>query len=103
MATEIGHYVGNKRVAGTSGRAGDVTNPATHPWRAHPSGPVRLPNGPLPASRPTVRTDRPVDLFEYQARDMFEKHGVPVLAGAVATTPEEARAAAEQIGAGAAA
>jgi succinyl-CoA synthetase beta subunit len=40
-----------------------------------------------------------VDLFEYQARDMFEKHGVPVLAGATADTPEEARAAAEQIGA----
>ena len=40
-----------------------------------------------------------VDLFEYQARDVFEKHGVPVLAGAVATTPEEARAAAEEIGA----
>lgn len=39
-----------------------------------------------------------MDLFEYQARDMFEKHGVPVLAGATATTPEEARAAAEQIG-----
>jgi succinyl-CoA synthetase beta subunit len=39
-----------------------------------------------------------VDLFEYQARDMFEAHGVPVLAGAVATTPEEARAAAERIG-----
>ena len=29
MATEIGHYVGNRRVAGQSGRAGDVTNPAT--------------------------------------------------------------------------
>jgi succinyl-CoA synthetase beta subunit len=40
-----------------------------------------------------------VDLFEYQARDMFEAHGVPVLAGAIATTPEQARAAAEQIGA----
>ena len=40
-----------------------------------------------------------MDLFEYQARDMFEAHGVPVLAGAIATTPEEARAAAEQIGA----
>jgi len=40
-----------------------------------------------------------VDLFEYQARDVFEKHGVPVLAGAVATTPDEARAAAERIGA----
>ena len=40
-----------------------------------------------------------MDLFEYQARDVFEKHGVPVLAGAVATTPEEARAAHETIGA----
>jgi succinyl-CoA synthetase beta subunit len=39
-----------------------------------------------------------VDLFEYQARDMFEAHGVPVLAGAIATTPEQARAAAEEIG-----
>ena len=39
-----------------------------------------------------------MDLFEYQARDMFEAHGVPVLAGAIATTPEEARAAAERIG-----
>ncbi|QBF45252.1 ADP-forming succinate--CoA ligase subunit beta [Janibacter limosus] len=39
-----------------------------------------------------------MDLFEYQARDVFEKHGVPVLAGAVATTPQEARAAAETIG-----
>jgi succinyl-CoA synthetase beta subunit len=35
-----------------------------------------------------------VDLFEYQARDMFERHGVPVLGGIVATTPEEARTAA---------
>jgi succinyl-CoA synthetase beta subunit len=40
-----------------------------------------------------------VDLFEYQARDMFEKHGVPVLDGAVATTVDEAKAAAETIGA----
>jgi succinyl-CoA synthetase beta subunit len=38
-----------------------------------------------------------VDLFEYQARDMFEKHGVPVLGGAVAETPEDARAAAERL------
>ncbi|MFW5469247.1 ADP-forming succinate--CoA ligase subunit beta [Knoellia sp. CPCC 206435] len=40
-----------------------------------------------------------MDLYEYQARDVFEKHGVPVLAGAVATTAAEARAAAETIGA----
>ena len=39
-----------------------------------------------------------MDLFEYQARDLFEKHGVPVLAGAVATTPEEAEAAARSMG-----
>jgi len=42
--------------------------------------------------------ESPVDLFEYQARDLFEKHGVPVLAGAVATTPAEAEAAARAIG-----
>ncbi len=39
-----------------------------------------------------------VDLYEYQARDVFEKYGVPVLAGIVADTPEEVRAAAEKIG-----
>jgi len=39
-----------------------------------------------------------VDLFEYQARDLFESYGVPVLAGIVADTPAEAKAAAEQIG-----
>jgi succinyl-CoA synthetase beta subunit len=41
-----------------------------------------------------------VDLFEYQARDIFEKHGVPVLGGIVATTPEEAHGAAEKLGGG---
>lgn len=39
-----------------------------------------------------------MDLYEYQARDLFEKHGVPVLPGIIADTPEEARAAAERIG-----
>jgi succinyl-CoA synthetase beta subunit len=38
-----------------------------------------------------------VDLYEYQARDMFEAHGVPVLRGITATTPEEARAAAADL------
>lgn len=42
-----------------------------------------------------------MDLFEYQARDIFEKHGVPVLGGVIATTPEEARnGAAELLGRG---
>jgi succinyl-CoA synthetase beta subunit len=39
-----------------------------------------------------------VDLYEYQARDMFESYGVPVLPGIIADTPAEARAAAEKLG-----
>ena len=39
-----------------------------------------------------------MDLFEYQARDLFESHGIPVLGGAVAFTPAEAGAAAESMG-----
>jgi len=39
-----------------------------------------------------------VDLFEYQARDLFQSHQIPVLAGAVATTADEAEAAASKIG-----
>jgi len=39
-----------------------------------------------------------VDLFEYQARDLFESYGVPVLPGIIADTPEEVRAAAEKLG-----
>jgi len=39
-----------------------------------------------------------VDLYEYQGRELFDRHGLPVLAGGVATTPEEARAIAERLG-----
>ncbi len=39
-----------------------------------------------------------MDLFEYQARDIFEAHGVPVLRGITATTPEQAVEAARQLG-----
>jgi succinyl-CoA synthetase beta subunit len=39
-----------------------------------------------------------VDLYEYQARDLFEKHTVPVLQGAVATTADEAERAASAMG-----
>lgn len=39
-----------------------------------------------------------MDLYEYQGRELFERHGLPVLAGGVATTPEEARAIAERLG-----
>jgi succinyl-CoA synthetase beta subunit len=39
-----------------------------------------------------------VDLFEYQARDLFAKHGVPVLAGEVIDTPEAAREVTTRLG-----
>ena len=39
-----------------------------------------------------------MDLYEYQARDVFASYGVPVLAGGVATTPEQARDIAVDIG-----
>jgi succinyl-CoA synthetase beta subunit len=38
-----------------------------------------------------------VDLFEYQAKDLFAAHGVPVTPGDVATTPEQARDIAERL------
>ena len=42
-----------------------------------------------------------MDLYEYQARELFREHGVPVLGGAIATTPEQAReVAAELFGSG---
>jgi succinyl-CoA synthetase beta subunit len=39
-----------------------------------------------------------VDLYEYQAKDLFAAHGVPVLPGSVVDNPEDARAAADRIG-----
>lgn len=38
-----------------------------------------------------------VDLYEYQARNLFDAYGVPVLAGIVVETPEEAQKAAEKL------
>ncbi|MBF0949302.1 MAG: acetate--CoA ligase family protein, partial [Actinomyces sp.] len=38
-----------------------------------------------------------MDLYEYQARELFAAHGVPVLAGIVARTPEEAYEAAQKL------
>ncbi|HYN93001.1 MAG TPA: ADP-forming succinate--CoA ligase subunit beta [Pilimelia sp.] len=39
-----------------------------------------------------------MDLYEYQGRELFARHGLPVLGGGVAETPEEARAIAESLG-----
>jgi len=39
-----------------------------------------------------------VDLHEYQGRELFSRHGLPVLAGGVAQTPDEARGIAASLG-----
>ncbi|HET9939164.1 MAG TPA: ATP-grasp domain-containing protein, partial [Gaiella sp.] len=39
-----------------------------------------------------------MDLYEYQGKELFRRVGIPVSDGRLATTPEEARAAAEELG-----
>jgi succinyl-CoA synthetase beta subunit len=39
-----------------------------------------------------------VDLYEYQGKELFRRHGIPVSSGRLATTPAEARAAAQELG-----
>jgi succinyl-CoA synthetase beta subunit len=39
-----------------------------------------------------------VDLYEYQGKQLFARFGIPVSDGRLATSPEEARAAAQEIG-----
>ena len=39
-----------------------------------------------------------MDLYEYQGRELFARHGLPVLGGGVAETPDEAAAIAERVG-----
>jgi succinyl-CoA synthetase beta subunit len=41
-----------------------------------------------------------VDLYEYQGKELFARFGIPVSEGRLATTPGEARAAAEELGGG---
>ena len=39
-----------------------------------------------------------MDLYEYQGKQLFARAGIPVSEGRLATTPEEARSAAEELG-----
>jgi succinyl-CoA synthetase beta subunit len=39
-----------------------------------------------------------VDLYEYQGKELFRRYGIPVSEGRVATSPEEARQVAEELG-----
>jgi succinyl-CoA synthetase beta subunit len=39
-----------------------------------------------------------VDLYEYQGKELFKRHGIPVSEGRLATTPDEAADAASELG-----
>src|ERR671923_3019236 len=39
-----------------------------------------------------------VDLYEHQGKELFKRFGIPVSEGRLATTPQEARSAAEELG-----
>src|SRR3989449_10960441 len=39
-----------------------------------------------------------MDLYEYQGKELFRRFGIPVSDGRLATSPQEARAAAEELG-----
>ena len=44
------------------------------------------------------RLARAVDLYEYQGKELFRRHGIPVSEGRLATSPANARAAAQELG-----
>jgi len=44
------------------------------------------------------RLARALDLYEYQGKELFGRYGIPVSDGRLATTPAEARDAAEELG-----
>jgi succinyl-CoA synthetase beta subunit len=52
-----------------------------------------------PARGVPDRLARALDLHEYQGKELFRRFGIPVSDGRLATTPAEARAAADELGA----
>src|SRR6185437_8228373 len=60
--------------------------------------PPRRPAGAAAAGRAPTLESAAVDLYEYQGKELFGRFGIPVSEGRLATTPEEARRAAEELG-----
>src|SRR4051794_13648639 len=48
--------------------------------------------------RVRTRSESPVNIHEYQAKDILRRYGVPIPPGEVATTPDEAEAIARRVG-----
>src|SRR5262249_26453367 len=51
-----------------------------------------------PRYRGRVESAAVMDLYEYQGKELFRRSGIPVSEGRLARTPDEARAAAEELG-----
>src|SRR4029453_15045849 len=84
--------VGRARRRGLGAEAGVVGE------RTRGRPPIRL-RGDRPGAAPGPRSEEvDVDLYEYQGRELFARHGLPVLGGGVAATPDEAREIAERLG-----
>ena len=58
----------------------------------------KVPPSPSGANRQRQTDSELMDLFEYQAKELFAKHNVPTTPGRVTTTAEDAKAIAEEIG-----
>jgi len=52
------------------------------------------------STKTDYQTNKAVNIHEYQAKELFDKYGVPTSKGQVAFTPEEAEKAAEALGTG---
>src|SRR3954468_4618752 len=50
-----------------------------------------------PARSHALAEGRPLDLYEHQGKELFARFGIPVSEGRVATTPDEAEAAARDL------
>jgi len=57
-----------------------------------------VPVEPLRKAKPSQYTRPPVDLYEHQGKELFARFGIPISEGRLAKTPQEARAAAEELG-----
>ena len=53
---------------------------------------------PSPGETGAATLARALDLYEFQGKELFRRFGIPVSDGRLATTPEEARAAAQELG-----
>src|SRR5580704_8413876 len=65
--------------------------------RTLPQVSIQFPERVTPNPSPQTGSEA-MDLFEYQAKELFAKHDVPTTPGRVTTSPEEARAIAAEIG-----